>query len=64
MNEDAEVNQIFNLIPDRDGYFANPHRGRVYGIDGIAPCLNCNGGGNREIKILIEDELTADGNVE
>lgn len=53
MNEDAIVNQIFNLVPNREGYFTNPHRGRVYAVDGIAPCLNCCGGGNLEPKILL-----------
>lgn len=32
----------------------NPNQGRVYSPDGLAPTLNCNGGGNREPFILVE----------
>lgn len=45
------VVQIGNLI-DTDSFGGNPHRGRVYDPEGLAPCLNCNGGGNREPKII------------
>lgn len=45
------VVQIGNLI-DTESFGGNPHRGRVYDPDGLAPCLNCNGGGNREPKII------------
>lgn len=34
--EEPKVKQIMNLIPDRDGKFSNPERGRVYSVDGIA----------------------------
>ena len=27
---------------------------RVYGVNGVSPACNCNGGGHREIKILLE----------
>lgn len=57
MNDDAQVNQLFNFIPDREGRFHNSQRGRVYGIDGIAPCLNTVSGGGLEPKILIEDNM-------
>ena len=49
---DDNVNQVANLIPDREGKFANPHRGRVYSIEGIAPCMHTCGGGNLEPKIM------------
>lgn len=48
--------QIGNLIPDREGKFHNSHRGRVYSIEGIAPCMHTCGGGNLEPKILLEME--------
>ena len=64
MNEDVKVNQILNLIPDREGYFSNPHRGRVYETNGISPCLNACSGGNLEVKILIEDEQQVGRNAE
>jgi len=47
-----EINQIGNLI-DTDSFGGNPQVGRVYGIDGISPCLNTMGGGGREPKIAI-----------
>ena len=45
-----KVIQITNLLPET--HFKNCHRGRVFWSKGIAPCLNCNGGGNREPKFL------------
>lgn len=44
------VIQIGNLI--ENAAWKNPHRGRVYSVEGIAPCLNCADGGQREVKIL------------
>lgn len=41
----AEVIQIGNIVDDSKIGFKNPQRGRVYSINGIAPCLNCCGGG-------------------
>lgn len=32
---------------------------RVYGIDGLAPALNANGGGLHEIKILVYEDTDA-----
>ena len=46
-----KVRQIGQLV-DTDSFNGNPHRGRVYDPGGLAPCLNCNGGGNREPKII------------
>ena len=40
-------------------YYGDYHAGfggNIVGIDGIAPTLNCAGGGNRMPLILIEDE--------
>lgn len=50
--EEPKVIQIANLIPDRAGKFSNPQTGRIYSLDGISPCLDTMGGGNREPKIL------------
>lgn len=47
-----EIKQIGNLI-DTDSFGGNPQVGRVYGIDGISPCLNTMGGGGREPKIMV-----------
>lgn len=37
--------------------FLKPERGCVYSADGISPCVNCMGGGNREIKVLVYEEI-------
>ena len=52
--ETDKVMQIGNLI--KESNYRNPHRGRVYSSDGISPALNCNEGGQREVKI-VEDNL-------
>lgn len=35
--------QIWNLTPPRKK-FSNPQEGRLYSVEGIAPCLRANGG--------------------
>lgn len=47
----AKVMQVMNLLPNTK--FKNCHRGRVYSTEGIAPCLNCCGGGGLEPKIIV-----------
>ena len=44
--------RLFNIYGFGGGSFA----GNVYGIDGIAPTINCMGGGNRMPLILVEME--------
>lgn len=51
MNE-PKVIQIANLVPEQEGRFSNPQRGRVYSPDGLSPCISCMGGGNLEPKII------------
>lgn len=51
MNE-PKVIQIANLVPEQEGRFSNPQRGRVYSPDGLSPCIDNMGGGNREPKIM------------
>lgn len=58
---EPRVIQVGNLIEDSN--YKNPHRGRVYSIEGIAPCLNCNEGGQREVKILQRGHGFAKGGV-
>lgn len=48
-----KVKQIGNLVDDSIRGYKNPHRGRVYDVDGLAPTLNANSGGNLEPKILL-----------
>lgn len=51
MVAEPRVIQVGNLIEEPN--YKNPHRGRVYSIEGIAPCLNCNEGGQREVKVMM-----------
>lgn len=54
MVAESRVIQVGNLIEESN--FNNPHRGRLYSSEGIAPCLNCCGGGNLEPKIVIHSD--------
>ena len=47
-----KTGKLFNIYGHTGGSYA----GNVYGIDGIAPTLNCMGGGNRMPLILVEME--------
>ena len=47
-----KIERLFNIYGFSGGSFA----GNVYGIEGIAPTINCMGGGNRMPLILIENE--------
>lgn len=51
MNE-PKVIQIANIVPEQESRFSNPQRGRVYSPDGLSPCIDNMGGGNREPKIM------------
>ena len=48
----SKVKQICNIIDDSNRNFKNPQAGRIYSVLGIAPAMNCCGGGNLEPKIL------------
>lgn len=45
-----QVMEIGNIV--HTGNWSSPQRGRIYSIDGVAPCCNCCGGGGRETKIM------------
>lgn len=47
---DATVRQIGNCCPTRTR--DNPNQGRIYDTGGLAPALNCMGGGNRQPFVL------------
>ena len=55
------VIQVGNLIGESN--YKNPHRGRIYSAEGIAPCLSCCEGGNLEPKILQRGHGYAQGGV-
>ena len=38
-----QVIEIANIV--HTGNWNNPQRGRIYSVDGVAPCCNCCGGG-------------------
>lgn len=48
--------QVGNLL-DTDSFGGNPQAGRIYGPNGISPCLNTMQGGNREPKIIVEGNI-------
>lgn len=52
---DAEVIQVGNIYPDLPN-FKNRTSGRVYDINGISPCINTCGGGQREPLIVVYEE--------
>ena len=54
------IERLFNIY----GFSGGNYAGNVYGIDGIAPTINCIGGGNRMPLILIEDEQEKHGRQE
>ncbi|MFX3949168.1 DNA cytosine methyltransferase [Streptococcus suis] len=45
------VIQLGNIV-ETESFGGNPHRGRVYATDGVAPCLNAMQGGGSEPKII------------
>lgn len=48
----TEIIWLGNVCPTKNR--DNPNQGRVYAINGIAPCLNTIGGGNLQPMILVE----------
>lgn len=57
MNEDKNIMFLGNIYPTKTR--KNPNQGRVYDPKGIAPTLNCKGGGNLEPFILIKANTKA-----
>jgi site-specific DNA-cytosine methylase len=55
---EPQVQQVCNLIGDREGKFANPQRGRIDSPAGLAPAVDTAQGGNHVAKI-IEQAKTA-----
>lgn len=50
-----KIIQVLNLRHNQ-GNWSDPQVGRVYSPDGIAPCLNTMGGGDREPMIIVTNE--------
>lgn len=46
--------QVGNIREEKN--FSNPQTGRIYSVYGICPTLNTFGGGQREIKVLIDEK--------
>lgn len=53
---DKSIIQLGN-IKKTESFGGNPQCGRIYSIDGLAPCLNTMQGGQREPKILIDGRV-------
>lgn len=45
------IKQVGNIV-NTTSFGGNPQGGRVYSADGVAPILNCCGGGNLEPKVI------------
>lgn len=52
--EDITVQQVGNIVENKENGFKNPQRGRVYSPNGLAPCLNTVTGGGLEPKVIVE----------
>ena len=53
---DKSIIQLGN-IKKTESFGGNPQCGRIYSIDGLAPCLNTMQGGQREPKIFIDGRV-------
>lgn len=53
---DKSIMQLGN-IKKTESFGGNPQCGRIYSIDGLAPCLNIMQGGQREPKIFIDGRV-------
>lgn len=59
--DNGKVIQLSNIGDDSKVGFKNPQRGRIYSIEGLAPCLNGIGnGGNLEPKIVVYEYKIAE----
>lgn len=50
-----EVIQIGNVAEEKN--FSNPQTGRIYDVGGCSPTLNTMQGGNREPKVIVENQI-------
>lgn len=50
-----EVIQIGNIAEEKN--FSNPQTGRIYDVGGCSPTLNTMQGGNREPKVIVENQI-------
>lgn len=57
IGSEPEVKQIGNCCPTKTR--DNPNQGRIYDTDGIAPALNCMGGGNRQPCVMEDSKVFA-----
>src|SRR5699024_2512113 len=59
LNENVKSNiaieQVGNIVDNKETFGGNPQRGRVYNPVGISPALNCMRGGGLERKIAIRE---------
>lgn len=49
------INQIGNIVDNKETFGGNPQRGRVYNSEGLSPALNCMRGGGLEPKIAVRE---------
>ena len=58
---EPKVMQVANYLEGEGNYWKNPNNGRIYSGEGLAPTLNCTGGGNREPKVITDIGVNDDG---
>lgn len=47
------IEQIGNVVDNKETFGGNPQRGRVYNSEGLSPALNCMRGGGLEPKVAV-----------
>ena len=49
----GSIQQVGNIVDNKETFGGNPQRGRVYNPEGISPALNCMRGGGLEPKVAV-----------
>ena len=59
LNENVKSNitieQVGNIVDNKETFGGNPQRGRVYNSEGLSPALNCMRGGGLEPKVAVRE---------
>ena len=53
MKSNITIEQVGNIVDNKETFGGNPQRGRVYNPKGISPALNCMRGGGLEPKVAV-----------
>lgn len=55
------IQQIGNIVDNKETFGGNPQRGRIYNARGLSPALNCMRGGGLEPKVAVLGNTSATG---